>query len=53
MKAWGYPSFVKTVKELGLEDKVIFKGYVPDNILRLMYTKAILFVFPSLVEGFG
>jgi len=53
MKGWGYPSFVKTVKELGLDDKVIFKGYVPNDVLRSAYGKASLFVFPSLVEGFG
>ena len=53
MKAWAYPSFVKTVEELGLGDKVIFEGYVPTDILRSMYAKASLFVFPSLAEGFG
>lgn len=53
MKSWGYSSFIKTVKELNLQDKVIFKGYVPDNKLELMYLNASLFVFPSLFEGFG
>ena len=53
MKAWGYPSFVKTIEELGLEDKVIFKGYVPHDALKSIYAKASLFVFPSLTESFG
>jgi len=53
MKGWGYSSFVKTVKELNLQDRVIFKGYVPDNELELVYSNASLFIFPSLLEGFG
>jgi len=53
MKGWGYPSFIKTMEDLNLQDKVIFKGYVADDELKLMYSKAGLFVFPSLVEGFG
>ena len=53
MKSWGYPSFAKTMEDLNLEDKVIFKGYVPDGELKSMYSNASLFVFPSLVEGFG
>ena len=53
MRAWEYSSFTKTVKELVLEDKVIFKGYVPDDVLKSIYANASLFVFPSLTEGFG
>ena len=53
MKGWGYSSFIETVKELELQDKVIFKGYVPDDELELIYSNASLFVFPSLSEGFG
>ncbi len=53
MKGWGYPSFAKTMEDLNLQDKVIFKGYVPDDELKLMYSNASLFAFPSLAEGFG
>ncbi len=53
MKGWGYSSFIETVKELKLQDKVIFKGYVPDDELELIYSRASLFLFPSLSEGFG
>lgn len=53
MKGWGYPSFIKTMEALNLQDKAIFKGYVPDNELKSMYSNASLFVFPSLTEGFG
>jgi len=53
MKGWGYPSFIKTIENLDLKDKVIFKGYVPDDVLKSIYANANLFVFPSLTEGFG
>jgi glycosyltransferase involved in cell wall biosynthesis len=32
---------------------VIFPGYVPDNHLRFLYRQALVYVFPSLYEGFG
>ncbi len=53
MRAWEHASFMNTVKKLGSEDKVIFKGYVPDDVLKSIYANASLFVFPSLTEGFG
>lgn len=34
-------------------DSVIFTEYVPDNILRILYEQATLYVFPSFYEGFG
>ena len=41
-------------KELGLfEDRVVFPGYISDSDLRIVYANAILYVFPSLYEGFG
>ena len=53
MKAWGYPSFAKSVQDLSLQDKVVLKGYVSDDELKQMYSNSNLFVFPSLIEGFG
>lgn len=41
------------VRELGLEKKVRFLGYVPDEELVYIYNLASLFVWPSLYEGFG
>lgn len=32
---------------------IIFPGYIPDNELKELYSKAILYVFPSFYEGFG
>jgi glycosyltransferase involved in cell wall biosynthesis len=52
-KGWLYADFFRRIRELGLEDQVIFPGYVPDEDLPAMYSAADLFVFPSLYEGFG
>lgn len=53
MKSWGYTCFAKTVKELNLQHKIVFKGYIPHSELKPIYTNASLFVFPSLIETFG
>jgi len=42
-----------TCQELGIEDRVIVTGSVPLAHIRLLYSHADLFVFPSLYEGFG
>jgi len=52
-KGWLYEGFFHRLRELGLEDRVIFTGYVPDEDLPAIYSAADLFVFPSLYEGFG
>ena len=43
----------RTVTELGLEERVVFTGYVADDDIPLLYAGAELFVFPSFYEGFG
>lgn len=48
-----YPSLKKQVDELGLDGKVVFTGFVPDDDLARLYADATLLVFPSLEEGFG
>lgn len=40
-------------KGLGLENNVIFTGFVPDEDLPFFYNGCSLFVYPSLYEGFG
>lgn len=50
------PSFKEINQLLGkylLHDKVIFTGYIPEEHLPAIYSGAILFVYPSLYEGFG
>lgn len=38
---------------LGVQDKLLLPGFVPDGVLRLLYQASELFVFPSLYEGYG
>jgi len=52
-KGWLYSGFFTRMHELGLDNKVIFPGFVPDEDLPALYSAAALFVFPSLYEGFG
>ncbi len=52
----GAPRFAHSsslVADLGLQDRVIFTGYIPDADLPAIYSGATLFLFPSLYEGFG
>ncbi|HWZ35643.1 MAG TPA: glycosyltransferase family 1 protein [Mucilaginibacter sp.] len=41
------------IEEAGLKDDVIFTGYMTDHELEHLYTNALMYVFPSLNEGFG
>jgi glycosyltransferase involved in cell wall biosynthesis len=41
------------IEKRGIEKKVLFLGYVPAEALPALYRSALLFVFPSLHEGFG
>jgi glycosyltransferase involved in cell wall biosynthesis len=45
--------FESLVADLGLQDSVIRLGIVSDAMLRQIYRRADVFVFPSLYEGFG
>ncbi len=48
-----YPGLKKQVDELGLQDQVIFTGFIPDEELAYLYNAATLVVLPSFEEGFG
>jgi len=48
-----YPELQEKVSRLGLKDSIKFTGFVPDEDLPIIYNNAMLFVFPSLSEGFG
>ena len=52
-KGWFYFDLEDLVRRLKVEDKIIFTGYISDEELAYLYRKARLFVFPSLMEGFG
>lgn len=52
-----HPFFKRSLDEkllgMGLDDKVIFLGYIPPEDLPILYNCAEVFVYPSLYEGFG
>lgn len=47
------PNLRSLCRKLHLEDRVIFFGYASDAELRALLDQCTLFVFPSVVEGFG
>ena len=53
MKGWMFEEVFKLVEELKLSSEIVFKDYVSDEELRNWYTRAEVFVYPSLYEGFG
>jgi glycosyltransferase involved in cell wall biosynthesis len=49
----GYVDLPSLAKELGLEKRVIFPGFVPQKWLPALYEQALACIFPSSYEGFG
>ena len=43
----------RLVEDRGLHGRVLFPGFVPDELLAALYRQAALVVNPSLAEGFG
>ena len=52
-KGWDYDDIFATVERLGLQEHVLFPGYVADADLPWFYRAATVFAYPSLLEGFG
>jgi len=50
---WNKSQTMETISSLGLEDKVICPGHVPDSTLEFLYRRATIFAYLSLHEGFG
>jgi len=48
----GYPLLEK-ITEYGLAEQVLYVGYVSQEEMRGLYSRATLLCFPSLFEGFG
>jgi len=48
-----YPNLRRLVHRYQLHQHVRFLGFVPDATLAVLYRLAVVFVFPSLYEGFG
>ena len=40
-------------RSLNIENRIVWLGYVPDDLLPNLYSEATAFIFPSLYEGFG
>jgi glycosyltransferase involved in cell wall biosynthesis len=52
-KGWLYDEILAQIRKLGLTDRVVLTGYVPEADLPGLLSGALAFVFPSLYEGFG
>jgi glycosyltransferase involved in cell wall biosynthesis len=48
-----YQEIQNTITKYALEQEVIFTGYLNDQELGHIYNQAMLYVFPSVNEGFG
>ncbi|MFC1667878.1 glycosyltransferase family 4 protein [Chlamydiota bacterium] len=53
MKGWLLDYIYRPLMNSGIEDRVIFTGYVPDEEIPVLMSLAKVFVFPSFYEGFG
>lgn len=52
-QGWRFEEILKTPKKLGIEDRVIFSGFAKAEDLPQLLSGALVFVLPSLYEGFG
>jgi glycosyltransferase involved in cell wall biosynthesis len=50
---WGIKEIVAVIDTLGLEDAVVITGAVNSELVPILYSGALFFVYPSLYEGFG
>jgi len=52
-KGWKYNSIFKKYRDLNLDKRVFFTGYVNQQDLPTIYNLAICLIYPSFYEGFG
>jgi glycosyltransferase involved in cell wall biosynthesis len=53
-KGWEYNKIFEEVANFGIaKERIIITGYVADEDLAPLYSGALVFVYPSLYEGFG
>jgi glycosyltransferase involved in cell wall biosynthesis len=52
-RGWLYERFFEQLRSLGLEDRVVLTGYVPEDDIPALLNAAEVFAFPSEFEGFG
>ncbi|WPU95815.1 glycosyltransferase family 1 protein [Mucilaginibacter sabulilitoris] len=48
-----YRLILSSIARANLAEDVIITGYLPDHALSVIYKNALIYVFPSLNEGFG
>lgn len=52
-EGWMYEDILQAPKDLGIEKRVKFLGFVPADDLSVLLSGAVVFIQPSLWEGFG
>jgi len=52
-KGWHHQEVFFVAEQLGLQEDVLFPGYISQEELALWYNAAELFIYPTLYEGFG
>ena len=53
LRDWRSSAAYELVKELELEKKILFAGYVSEELLAWLYASSRCFLYPTLYEGFG
>lgn len=52
-EGWMFEDVLELPKKLGIGEKIVFTGFVPDEELNFLLNGAVAFIQPSLWEGFG
>ena len=52
-KGWSYEEVYDLVESRGLQNRILFPGFVAEEDLSALYSSANIMTFPSLYEGFG
>jgi len=52
-KGWMYKNIFELIKQLRLENDIVYMGYITDEDKSYLYQHADCFVYPSFYEGFG
>ena len=50
---WDSNRLIEEVRAFGMQERVLFTGYIPREDLPIVYNLASLFVYPTRYEGFG
>ncbi len=48
-----YEAILDAIENTKLENEIVLTGYLPDAAINQLYKNALLYVFPSINEGFG